>query len=161
MFFPRLERRFSCALLAALAACFSLGAAAQPAAPTGPWLSNKGGTIVEIAPCEDAYCGKITWLKKPRRKSGELRLDRENPDPELRDRPWCGMTVIWGLKPGEDGVWSGEGYDPKSGYAFDVDLRPIGKTMTMRAYLGLPLFGLQEGWARPDPEHPNGCTTEP
>lgn len=146
---------------AALAALLASGAFAQGPAPTGLWLSEKGGTIVEIAPCGDALCGRIAWLKKPFRKSGELRRDRENPDPALRDRPWCGMTVLWDLRPDAEGRWSGEGYDPKSGIGFSVDLRPQGGAMTVRAYLGVPLLGRQETWTRPGPADPVGCVPVP
>jgi hypothetical protein len=30
---------------------------------------------------------------------GQPDVDRLNPDPTLRQRPLCGLTVIWGLQP--------------------------------------------------------------
>lgn len=146
--------------------CLALLIAAGPAlaaeAPLGLWLSSKKALLVEIAPCEDArdaLCGHIAWLKKTHRKDGSLRLDDRNPDPALRDRPWCGIEVIEGLRPAGDGRWEGGTvYDPKRGERFRlaVETRSDGR-LEMRGYLGIELFGKTEIWTRPGPEIPRAC----
>ena len=38
------------------------------------------------------------WLSRPRTPAGQPDVDRLNPDPGLRPRPLCGLTIIWGLR---------------------------------------------------------------
>ena len=52
--------------------------------------------------------------------SGRPYLDTLNPDPSLRQR-LCGLTIIWGLQPGDQGHWTGGSlYDPKDGVTYDL-----------------------------------------
>ncbi|MEM6972909.1 MAG: DUF2147 domain-containing protein [Pseudomonadota bacterium] len=135
-------------------------ASASGAAPTGAWISEKGGLVLDIQHCGEALCGTIVWLKKPYRKNGELRRDAKNDDPSLRDRPWCGITVIRGARPDGDGRW-GDGtlYDPKRGATFGVELRPkSADEMDIRAYAGLRAFGKTERFVRSTDGSKTGCS---
>lgn len=124
-------------------------ARAEP--PSGYWLTEKEGIIVHLYECGDAVCGRTVWLKKPNWKDGSPRIDEKNPDPALRSRPWCGIEVITGLRPDDEGLWSGGLiYDPKTGERFDFDLKPDGETMRARGYLGVPLLGKKERWSPAD-----------
>lgn len=132
-------------------AAFSARADARVAEPAGYWLTEKKGVIVKLYECGEALCGQTVWMKKMRHKDGTPRLDAKNPDPTLRDRHWCGVTAITGLKPKGDGAWAGgEVYDPKTGETFDFDLTAVGETVKVRGYLGLPLLGKSEIWTRAD-----------
>lgn len=124
----------------------------------GHWLSEKEGLIVEFYPCGDEICGRIAWMAKPY-KDGKLRRDVDNPDPALRDRPFCGIEVIRGLEPEGDGAWEGgKVYDPKRGetYSLAAELRGE-ERLKLRAYLGIKLLGKTETWTRPAPDHELGC----
>lgn len=154
----------------ALALAFLLIPAAAMAAPAqspeessilGYWLSEKEKLIVELYPCGEEVCGRIAWMAKPY-KHGELRRDVKNPDPALRDRPYCGIEVIRGLEPDGDGVWqSGKVYDPKRGDTYSLEARRDGpESLKMRAYIGIKLFGKTEIWTRPAPDHEIGCISE-
>lgn len=125
----------------------------------GPWLSEQKEVVVEFYRCDEGLCGRIAWLAKPYRKSGELKRDEENPDPALRDRHWCGIQVIRGLEPEGDGVWDdGKVYDPKSGNTYDLQIRlEDEEKLTLRAYLGIKLIGRSETWTRVGPDHELGC----
>jgi uncharacterized protein (DUF2147 family) len=80
-------------------------------------------------------------------------VDRLNPDPALRHRPLCGLTIIWGLQPHGEGHWSnGSLYDPQDGNTYDVTAeRTAPDRISARVYRGVPLFGRTEILIR-DPE---------
>lgn len=128
------------------------GAAMAEEPPTGYWLTGKKGVIVNVHECgENTYCARTVWLKKPNHKDGTLKLDNENPDPALRDRPLCGIEVITGLRPDEEGGWTGGlVYDPKTGKRFDFDMKRTDEGMHVRGYLGTPLLGKSEDWVKAD-----------
>lgn len=144
-------RVFAAALLLALAPALAPDARAA-GAPTGLWLTEKEGVIVDLYECgADALCGRTVWLRKMTNKDGSPRLDTANPDPALRDRHWCGMEVITNVEAAGSGVWEGgEIYDPKSGRFYDFNIETRGERLKVRGYLGLPLLGKSETWTRTD-----------
>jgi len=153
------------AVLACVLAILPVAGASDtnPKAVTGLWLSSKKKVLVDIYPCAaDALCGKIVWLAKPY-KNGELRRDDDNPDPALRDRGWCGIEIIRGLKPDGGKSWrNGKFYFPKWGQTFDLDIEhKTESSLEMRAYIGVPVLGRSETWTRPAPDHVTGCVAEP
>lgn len=143
-------------LLATIPAIAELSA--DHAKPTGLWLTEKKGLIVDLYECgEDALCGRTVWMRKMTGKDGAPRLDAKNPDPALRDRHWCGIEVITGLRE-KEGRWvGGLVYDPKTGQTFDFELNPAGERLEARGYLGVPLLGKTEIWSRAAPEDVSFC----
>jgi hypothetical protein len=82
--------------------------------PDGTWLLADR-VAVEVFDCSGLVCGRIVWLVKPRTPDGEPDLDHMNPDPALRQRPLCGLTIIWGLQPDGPDNWSnGSLYDRRT-----------------------------------------------
>lgn len=153
------------AVVAALLGLAGVPAGASPATEAasspivGHWLSEKEKLVVEFYPCKDELCGRIVWLANPYRSDGKPKRDDRNPDPALRDRPYCGMEVIHGLSPAGDGVWEdGRAYDPKRGRSFDLEVRVRNEDeIKVRAYLGIKLLGKTEVWTRAGPEQELGC----
>ncbi|MEM8752729.1 MAG: DUF2147 domain-containing protein [Pseudomonadota bacterium] len=140
-------------LAAALIAALPAFAAADD--PTGLWLTEKKGVVVDLYRCGDdgRLCGRTVWLKRMTNKNGSPRLDAKNPDPALRDRHWCGIEVIRDVRPAGEGEWrKGEVYDPKTGETFDFDIEETSSGLKVRGYLGVPLLGKSERWTRADPE---------
>lgn len=150
--------------LAALA-LFALPAAAQPAdAVVGTWFTeagDKGGKArVEIERTEGetggVYAGRIVWLEEPRfpdgEHAGEAKRDLENPDPELRDRPVLGLRILDGFAYAGGGTWSGGTiYDPADGKTYKAKMHLDGdgdRTLDVRGYVGIPLFGRTTTWTR-------------
>ncbi len=132
-------------------AVLATAAAAEEAAPHGIWLTEKGKVAVRLHDCDSGLCGQIVWMAEPHDKTGSLRRDTKNPDAARRDRAWCGMGVISGLKPAPDGSWSGgRFYYPKHGRSYDLNLRPTDNGLEVHAYAGLKFLGVTESWQRLD-----------
>ncbi len=124
-------------LIAALPAASELLAGEHK--PTGLWLTEKKGLIVDLYECgEGRLCGRTVWMKKMVGKDGAPRLDVKNPDPALRERHWCGIEVI-------------------TGQTFDFELNPAGERLEARGYLGVPLLGKTEVWTRVGAEERDFC----
>jgi uncharacterized protein (DUF2147 family) len=151
------------ALALVIAPTFVRAAEPDPSDLLGYWLSDLEKLVVEIYRCNENLCGKIVWYAKPYRKNGEFKRDKRNPDPALRDRGWCGIEVITGLKPKRNGFWeNGRFYYPKKGKSYDIDIKLKGKDrLELRAYLGIRLFGTSKIWTRPGPDHALGCVPAP
>ncbi|MEM7545243.1 MAG: DUF2147 domain-containing protein [Pseudomonadota bacterium] len=146
-------------LTALLAIAPALAGPAAAGDATGLWLTEKKGVIVKLYECDGALCGQTVWLKKDKNKDGTPRIDTKNPDPALRDRPWCGIHVITDVKPRRPGKWEGgEVYDPKTGETFDFDIEETDTGLKVRGYLGLPLLGKSERWTRTDAADVALCT---
>ena len=121
----------------------SLPASSQ--VPDGTWLFADR-VAVEVFECSGLVCGRIVWLLRPRTPAGQPDVDRLNPDPALRQRPLCGLTIIWGLQPDGAGHWSnGWLYDPQDGTTYDLAAeRTAPDRISARVYRGVPLFGRTE-----------------
>ncbi len=135
---------------------FSVSAFSTPTANgniIGFWRTEDSSSIVEINPCDPFLCGKIIWLKEPNDKKGIPWTDSFNPDPKLRSRAIMGLTILMGLKEGENGRWkNGTIYDPNSGstYSCHVKLKDSDH-LVFRGYVLNPLFGRSETWRRIKP----------
>jgi uncharacterized protein (DUF2147 family) len=72
-----------------------------------------------------------------------LNRDKKNPNPALRDRELCGLTILWGLHPAGPDRWEGGGfYNPDDGETYNVSAQLKSADMIIaRIYSGLPLFG--------------------
>ncbi len=116
----------------------------------GKWYTEENKSLIEINKKGDKYYGRIVWLKNPNEDNGEPKLDKDNPDENLRTRPILGMEIMTGLEYDEDNEWEdGEIYDPESGntYSCMVTLTTPDK-IDMRGYIGFSLFGRTTVWTR-------------
>jgi uncharacterized protein (DUF2147 family) len=137
---PQLGRAvvFTAVMNVLSALCFS----ASAAVPEGVWLID-ARAAVQIFDCNGLLCGRILWLQVPRDPQGQLSRDKNNPDPALRQRQLCGMTILWDLHLTSPDRWvDGWFYNPDDGktYRLSVQLTSA-DVITTRIYLGIPFFG--------------------
>jgi uncharacterized protein (DUF2147 family) len=126
-------------------------AAPAPAAATGWWLDQSGRAGILVAPCGSRLCGHIAWLQQPLDAKNGAKTDLHNPDQTLRRRPLCGLPILGGFVPDDSSGWTdGWIYDPQLGktYKSVMHIRPDG-TLSLRGYIGIPLFGRSTIWTRP------------
>ena len=125
---------------------------AWSAVPEGIWLfANRVG--LQIFDCSNLICGRIVWLLRPDSAAGQPDLDYLNPDPALRQRQLCGLTIVWGMQPDGPNHWSnGSLYDPKDGITYGVSAELTApNTISARVYRGTSLFGRTEILIRDPP----------
>jgi uncharacterized protein (DUF2147 family) len=140
----RLARRAICAAgLVAVALAMTGPVSANPTAvPEGMWRVDANSAL-QIFDCNGLLCGRVAWLKNTREATGEIRHDVKNPDPTLRERLVCGLTVLWALQPVGSNSWKGGWfYNPDDGktYRTAVEL-PSKDTLIARIYVGVPVLG--------------------
>jgi uncharacterized protein (DUF2147 family) len=141
---PRARRRLGrAALLLTVLAPLALPCSVTAAAiPPGVWLMDDE-VAVEISDCSGLLCGRIRWLLIPRDPEGQLNKDRKNPNPALRQRPLCGLTILWDLHQTAPDRWSGgRFYNPRDGETYNVSAQlKSPDVIVARIYSGFPLFG--------------------
>jgi uncharacterized protein (DUF2147 family) len=107
-------------------------------------------STVEIRRDDNRFVGRIL----------ELFLAAELPqDPVCtlckgaeRDRKIRGMQMLW-VQPTSDGTqYAGTALDPGEGQVYQciVTIDSTGKRLSIRGYVGVPLFGRTEDWLRVD-----------
>ena len=116
----------------------------------GIWLEEEKQSKIEIYKKNNSFFGKIIWLKEPLDKHGNEKLDKENPNQLLRNKPIKGLVIINDLKYKKKGEWTeGEIYDARSGktYSLEVYMKNSNE-LELRGYIGLTLFGKSTSWTR-------------
>lgn len=90
--------------------------------PIGKWRVGEGTSHVEIAPCGQALCGTIVWLKD---RNGR---DENNPDKALRGRPLLGVEILK-VEPAGAGKWTGTIYNARDGQTYTAKLTEKSKKL--------------------------------
>jgi hypothetical protein len=77
-------------------------------------------------------------------------IDRHNPNPALRNRPLCGVTIGYGFRQlDEYRLGDGRVYDPLSAHVYRGYMMPAGPdTLKLRGYILFTLLGRTETWHR-------------
>lgn len=108
-------------------------APASSAEPEGRWAMSNGKVIVNVDNCGSNLCARIVGLKEPISKiDGKPKVDRENPNPEMRKRPLIGLSILIGMKPNGDNQWKGAIYNPDDGKTYSATVKYDGKTMKVK-----------------------------
>ncbi len=144
-----------CTSKASLGACLVLGAsllildvvfAKEADGILGVWVNGAGDGYIEISRVRDEYVGTI--IGGPDRTGAE-RFDEKNPDPTLRARPLLGLKILTGTEYKGDKWVGGHVYDPNNGKTYKCQLKLLDRdTLSLRGYIGVPLFGRTEIWTR-------------
>ncbi|SIT82258.1 DUF2147 domain-containing protein [Pontibacter indicus] len=128
---------------------FTSVAWAQKLSPVGIWTNEDGKARFEIYQSGDKLHGKIVQLKEPLR-NGKPKLDENNPDKKLRNRPLQGMVFMKDFKYDGSNKWDdGTIYDPESGKTYSCYMKMTGKDkMEVKGYIGISLIGRTQNWTR-------------
>jgi len=159
-------------LLLTAALCLLAAAAAADESPTAPddilgvWETahdDINWSRIEIYREDDRYYGRIVFLNSPIYPDdgidgppGEPRMDLNNPDESLRNRPAMGMELMRDFRHDDgDGKWKdGRIYDPKSGneYRCKLTLKDA-DTLEVFGYkkVGFVKLGRNTSWTRHRP----------
>lgn len=122
--------------------------------PAGRWktVDDKTGrdrSIVVVDIIDGVLTGRIERSLNPDDPPGAICAKCKGA---LHNQPIQGMALLSGLKAdGDDDHWSGgEIVDPESGESYHAKLSvsPDGKTMEVRGYVGISLFGRSQTWVR-------------
>jgi uncharacterized protein (DUF2147 family) len=145
-------------LLASTMAGFANAHTASAEVPKGVWLIEEKAAV-QIFECNGLLCGRILWLRTPHDSQRQLKRDKKNPDPALRQRELCGLTVLWDLRSTGPNHWDdGRFYYPDSGKTYNVKMELTSSdALVARFYLGASvlgetktlsrvLHGTSEGW---------------
>lgn len=144
-------------LLALLGSCIP-ALAVEADAIVGYWVTEGAGSVVQVIKRNNTYSAKIVALKNPIYRVGEVsgmdgqaRLDLENPEPTLRQRPLIGMEFLSDFTFDGDQWSGGKIYDPQSGntYRSNLTLNEQGQ-LQVRGYVGVSLLGRTSVWIRLD-----------
>ncbi|RYZ99108.1 MAG: DUF2147 domain-containing protein [Sphingobacteriaceae bacterium] len=139
-----------CIFLISIAAFSYAFAAGNPDAVVGNWLTEGGKAKIYIYKNGNKYFGKIAWVEKPNDPNGHPKLDKNNPDKALRNKPIVGLVLLRNFEYTGKNVWeNGNIYDPESGkdYSCTMTLLDANK-LEVRGYIGISLLGRSQTWTR-------------
>jgi uncharacterized protein (DUF2147 family) len=141
----------SVVLVAFLFMCsFFTQAQNQADAIIGVWETGNGKARIKISKVGDKYNGKIVWLREPNDETGKAKVDKNNPDETLRQKPLLGYNMLAGFNYAEDKSWEdGTIYDPESGSTYSCTITMTDdNTLDVRGFIGVSLFGRTDTWKR-------------
>jgi uncharacterized protein (DUF2147 family) len=123
-------------------------AAAQADPLEGIWLNEEKDAKIQIYKARDGmFYGKIIWLRDPV-KNGAPKTDENNPKSNLRKQPIVGLVILKGFEKDDDEYDDGTIYDPQNGKTYDATITYKGRTLSLRGYVGISLFGRTTTWER-------------
>lgn len=118
----------------------------------GKWWTPDEKSKIEVYKKGDTYYADIVWMKNPRKEDGALKRDKNNPDPDKRDRTIQGLTIFKGMKCTEENMLEdGTLYDPESGKTYSGWMAlEDANTLKVRGYIGISMIGRTEYFERVD-----------
>jgi uncharacterized protein (DUF2147 family) len=108
----RVFRTFALRLSLAGAALAALVVPSFAQDATGTWLRDSGLSQVKIAPCGDALCGTVSWVKDP------IHSDQ------------IGRKVFFDMKPAASGTWNGKAFNPEDEKTYTGKMILAGNSLT-------------------------------
>jgi uncharacterized protein (DUF2147 family) len=107
----------------------------------GLYWSPKKDAKIEIYSSAGRYYGKTVWLPTPKK-------DDNNPDERLRGRNLLGVNLLTNFTFSDDEYVGGKIYDPANGKTYSCKMTLNGKSLKVRGYIGISLFGRTETFER-------------
>jgi len=114
----------------------------------GIWLNEEKDAKIQIYKAKDGrFYGKIIWLRDPM-KNGKPKTDEKNPKENLKKQPLVDLLILKGFEADGNTYDDGTIYDPQNGKTYDCKITYKGKTLAIRGYIGISLFGRTTVWER-------------
>ncbi|MFC2152561.1 DUF2147 domain-containing protein [Bacteroidota bacterium] len=120
----------------------------------GYWLTQDGDSQVKIFKAKNGkYYGDIRWLDEPNEEDGTPKLDDDNENEELRNRPVLGLQLLKSFEYDEKHKeWvDGTIYDPKNGKTYKCFIwfeEGDDITLHVKGFIGFSLLGREVEWKR-------------
>jgi uncharacterized protein (DUF2147 family) len=121
---------------------------------TGLWLTQGGDGVISISNCGDLLCARIAgvFLDHPG--------DRTPVD--YRGVSQCNLNLIPDARQIRPGLWKGHITNPRNGDVWGVELRLDSHgNIALRGFIGVPLLGRTQTWARYSGTLPADCRIVP
>lgn len=107
----------------------------------GLWFNEEKEAKIQFFEKEGKLFGKITWLKEPK-DNGKDKTDKNNPNPDLRNKPIIGLVILKDFDKDGKNWKNGEIYDPKSGKTYSSTIKWSGENqLNIRGFIGVALVG--------------------
>lgn len=132
-------------IVAGLVATFAACSVLYGQSVMGEW-QEPTGSVLRVDHCGSQVCIWIIALSR----HADAPTDIHNPVAGLRGRALCGLEIGSGFVL-RDAAHASDGtlYDPKTGKTYHGMLTADGGKLDLRGYIGVPLFGRSQTWARP------------
>lgn len=118
----------------------------------GVWVPSHGKARVKIEKIGNKYFGKTIWLKEPNDpETGKPKVDKMNPDANLRNQPRLGLRIMKDFEYEGKGVWKGGTvYDPEKGKTYCGKITFVDDDhLDLRGSIcGFSLLGRTDTWTR-------------
>jgi len=129
----------------------SISAQNHPDDLIGKWVNEDASARFEFFKTGNTYNAKIIWLAKPQNENGEQKLDKNNPDKKLRNRPIIELVILTGLQfSANNTMWNdGKIYSPEKGETLACKIRLTNKN-ELALTVSKSIFSLTKKWKRYD-----------
>ena len=124
------DRRALAGVVLAMAALASAMAAAAPQEAEGVWICENGASKIRIAPCGDALCGVVIWLRSPRSKAH------------------VGQKIFFDMVRADQNSWTGHAFNPEDGKTYSGRMVVSGKKLRTSGCVFGGLICKTVYWAR-------------
>jgi uncharacterized protein (DUF2147 family) len=124
----------------------------------GKWYTKEDKSQIEIQKADNnSYKGEIVWLKEPLYpssdiKAGQIKVDSNNPDLSLRDRPIMGLKLLKDFKFDRNAKkWiNGKIYNPDDGKMYNcyMHFNEEGNLFVRGSIDAWGLIGQTQTWKR-------------
>jgi uncharacterized protein (DUF2147 family) len=131
-------------LVCAVLSLFVCPLPAQQNGVLGYW-KEPGGSVIHVEACGGEVCAVLSSISP----DAPARVDAHNPDQSLRGRSLCGLRIGEGFRlTTPTRAEGGKLYDPKSGRTYRGQMDGTSEELSLRGFVGVPLFGRTEKWRR-------------
>ena len=129
----------------------SISAQNHPDDLIGKWVNEDASARFEFFKTGNTYNAKIIWLAKHQNENGEQKLDKNNPDKKLRNRPIIELVMLTGLQfSANNTMWNdGKIYSPEKGETLACKIRLTNKN-ELALTVSKSIFSVTKKWKRYD-----------